>query len=201
MELNYPMVTADGRIYCQECGGVFSLITPAHLKKHNITFAEYKLKYPDCPISDKAYKAARYEQRESVLFKSNEDIERELVEEKLKSNQPPPSVIDYKGLHKNKIPILQYLHETYPHLENNYYIEKRHFHSDLLLYRFITDAADPVQKIIFDFPDAYWHNVDFPPAPHKHKKLEEDGWKIYTFKGKYPTDKEVRISIDTITDI
>ena len=70
-DLTYPK-GIDGKAVCQECGVAFKLISPAHLKKHNITMAEYRLKYPDCPISGSEYIASRYTFKDSVLFKSVE---------------------------------------------------------------------------------------------------------------------------------
>ena len=70
-ELNYPKVEG-GKVVCQECGKAFRLITPSHLKQHDLTMAEYKLKWIGCPISFKEYEATRYKFKDSVLFKSTE---------------------------------------------------------------------------------------------------------------------------------
>ena len=40
-------------VVCQICGGIFRSITNTHLKQHNITLEEYKLKYPNTFIISK----------------------------------------------------------------------------------------------------------------------------------------------------
>ena len=40
----------NGKINCQICGKECSQITPAHLRTHNITVADYKNKFPEAPI-------------------------------------------------------------------------------------------------------------------------------------------------------
>ena len=44
-------------VICQECGKSFSQITNQHLKFHQTTIPEYKIKYPDFPISSESFKA------------------------------------------------------------------------------------------------------------------------------------------------
>ena len=46
-----------GMVICQECGKSFSQIKNQHLKFHQITIPEYKIKYPDFPISSESFKA------------------------------------------------------------------------------------------------------------------------------------------------
>jgi hypothetical protein len=46
-----------GMVICQECGKSFYQLTVQHLKLHQMTTPDYKLKYPDCPISSKSFKA------------------------------------------------------------------------------------------------------------------------------------------------
>lgn len=199
IELKYEKGTVDGKVICQECGVAYSLITPSHLATHDITFSEYQKLYPDCPISAKAYKVARFEQRDSIIFFDTEDTEKEIeeIEEKYESNLPPPTELNLKATHEDKIKILEYLHLAYPHLENNYFIEKLDPHG-MMTYKFITDTADPIQKIIFDFPEAYWHNTDFAESPNKFDILEKDGWEITIVKGSRPTIKNVQDCLDFI---
>lgn len=203
-ELKYPK-GINGKCICQECGKAYGLITPAHLKTHNLTLEEYRLLYPDCPISGAQFLASTNLYHDSVLFKDKESDPSALpVEEKeisnIKSSGFPHSVLDLKGVPKNKADILKYLHDAYPYLENNYSIEKRHFHDERLLYKYITDMADPVKKVIFDFPDAFWHNNDPFPDHRKNKRLKDDGWIIITVNKHYPTVHDVRDDTDIISD-
>jgi hypothetical protein len=46
-----------GMVICQECGKTFKQLTVQHLKLHQLTTPEYKIKYPDFPISSESFKA------------------------------------------------------------------------------------------------------------------------------------------------
>lgn len=203
-ELKYPK-GENGKCICQECGKAYGLITPAHLKTHNLTLEEYKLLYPDCPISGAQFAATTNLYHDSVLFKDKEaepsaPTEEEVALSLLKSSGKPHSILNLEGVPKNKADILEYLHDAYPYLENNYAIEKRHFYDDRLLWKYITDMADPVKKVIFDFPDAFWHNRDEYPDHQKNQKLKDDGWIIVTVEKHYPTVQDVIEDTDIISD-
>jgi hypothetical protein len=204
VDLTYPK-GKDGKAICQECGGEFMLITPAHLKKHGITIAEYKLKYPDCPVSGAEYKATRFTYKDSILFKDSEGLPSEPIDddlalEALKESGVKHSVLDFKGVSKNKVDILTFLHDAYPYLENNHSIEKRHFYDDSLVWKYITDMADPIKKVLFDFPNAFWHNRDPYPDPAKFDKLKKDGWIVIVVDKHYPTAQDVFQDTDIISD-
>ncbi len=204
IELKYPK-GKNGHVICQECGEQFRLLTPAHIKKHGITFAEYKLKYPDCPISSAAFKANSQSFNESVLFKDSEGLPSEPLDEdialaELEEGIVKHSKLNLEGVSKNKADILTFLHDAYPYLEDNYSIEKRHFYDDSLLWKYITDMADPVKKVLFDFPSAFWHNEDPYPDPAKYDKLKEDGWIVIVVDKHYPTMQDVFQDTDIISD-
>jgi hypothetical protein len=204
LDLKYPK-GINGKAVCQECGQECKLITPAHLKKHDITLAEYKLKYPGCPISGSQYKATRFTYKDSILFKDSEGLPSEPLDEdialaELSEGYIKHSVLKLEGVSKNKADILTFLHDAYPYLEDNYSIEKRHFHDDRLLWKYITDMADPVKKVLFDFPSAFWHNEDPYPDPQKYDKLKEDGWIVVVVDKHYPTSQDVFQDTDIISD-
>jgi len=194
----------DGKAICQECGVAFKLVSPAHLKTHNMTLAEYKLKYPECPISSSAYKASRYTFKDSVLFKNIEGISSTPIEDEeeieINVNKSKHTVLKLEGVPKNKADILEFLHKAYPCLENNYSVEKRHFVDNSLLWKYITDMADPVKKVLFDFPNSFWHNNDPYPDSQKMDKLKEDGWIIVVVDKHYPTAIDVFQDTDIISD-
>jgi len=204
LDLKYPK-GKNGKAICQECGQECKLITPAHLKKHDITLSEYKLKYPDCPISGTQYKATRFTYKDSILFKDSEGLPSESLDEditlaELKEGIVKHSVLNFEGVSKNKVDILSFLHNAYPYLEDNYCIEKRHFHDDALLWKYITDMADPIKKVLFDFPNAFWHNEDPYPDPQKYEKLKDDGWIVIVVDKHYPTAIDVFQDTDIISD-
>lgn len=202
--LKYPK-GLNGKCICQECGKAYGLITPAHLKSHNLTLDEYRLLYPDCPISGAQFLASTITFQDSVLFKDKESEASPLPKEEielsnLKSSGKPHSILNLNNVPKNKADILAYLHDAYPYLENNYSIEKRHFYDDRLLWKYITDMADPVKKVIFDFPQSFWHNFDEYPDHQKNKILKEDGWIIVTVNKHYPTVQDIMEDTDIISD-
>jgi len=51
---------------CVICGYEADFIPPSHLKKHNITTAEYKIKYPTNPLVSAAFRAAAAERNKAA---------------------------------------------------------------------------------------------------------------------------------------
>ena len=201
--LKYPK-GKNGKAICQVCGKEFGLISPAHLKTHSLTITEYKLLYPDCPVSGAAFVASTNLYHDSVLFKGSEGevakLANEEALEELKEGSFKHSILQLDNVPKNKADILLFLHKAYPYLENNYSIEKRHFHDDRLLWKYITDMADPIKKVMFDFPNAFWHNFDPAPDHQRDSILKEDGWVIITVDKHYPTVQDVFEDTDIICD-
>lgn len=190
----------NGRVICQECGQDFSIIAPAHLKrKHDMSYDDYRAKYPDAPVSSSAYRASRFTHRGSTLFADKE-------EESTKKPDDPTVCIPEKrtlnleGVFKNKRDILQFLFKAYPCIENNYQVDQRNPITGKIEYLFITDIACPVKKVIWDFPQAFWHNNDPYPDPHKFKKLKSDGWIVISIGGHYPTVQDLTDQVDIISD-
>ena len=62
-----------GMVICQECGKAFQLLIKQHLQFHNLTFQEYKNKYPDFPTCGKAY-SAKQKLKNVKLFDNSETI-------------------------------------------------------------------------------------------------------------------------------
>ncbi len=206
MELKYPK-GKNGKVICQECGKDFKLLSPSHLKrKHNgMTISEYKLKYPGCPMSGHQYKTTLFTFKDSVLFKGDEEEETKALDEdiefaELDEGKIKHTILNLEGVPKNKADILTFLHEAYPYLKDNYIIEKRHFHDDRLLWKYVTDMADPVKKVLFDFPNSFWHNIDSYPDPMKFDKLTKEGWIVISIDKHYPTVKDVYNDTDIISD-
>lgn len=78
---------------------------------------------------------------------------------------------------RDKNILLEYFSKKYSNIVNNYLIE--HFYlNGLLEYSLITDFVDLHKKIIFDFPNAFWHNVDQKFIFNKEEILTRDGWTI-----------------------
>ncbi len=78
---------------------------------------------------------------------------------------------------RNKDILLEYFSRKYSNIINNFLIEKFCLNG-LLEYSMITDFADLHKKIIFDFPNAFWHNMDQKFIFAKEEILKRDGWII-----------------------
>ena len=55
-------------------------------------------------------------------------------------------------------------------------------------FEFITDFCDPVNKLIFDFPETFWHNQELYIDLNKDQRLKSYGWKIFRFKSNSPSE-------------
>jgi hypothetical protein len=72
-----------GFVVCQECGKKFKMITVNHLlKEHNMTFEEYKEKYPDAQITNRGF-TARNIYRDSKLFTEDNKVIEKPMEDSL----------------------------------------------------------------------------------------------------------------------
>lgn len=96
----------------------------------------------------------------------------EIEEAKLKFDDP--------RIHKTKLVVLNFLSQYFHDLKNSHFIEKINL-SGILEYRLITDMCSEINKIDFEFPNAFWHNYDLPKAI-RDQLLKRDGWKIIEFK-------------------
>lgn len=78
----------------------------------------------------------------------------------------------------DKIDIISYLKLSFPNVKNNYMFIKKN-QSGNPEYQFITDIADPTAKIVFDFPNAFWHNDQLIVSiTIRNQILKMYGWKI-----------------------
>jgi len=62
------------KIDCAICGEKFPIITPSHLmRKHKISLAEYKEKFPDAPITSSQYKAKQKFLKGNLFVKEQQE--------------------------------------------------------------------------------------------------------------------------------
>jgi hypothetical protein len=203
----YPAFDGKGKVYCQECGKTFMILTPSHLKTHGLKYGEYKEKYPDAPITNEEFKALSKYSRPSKYTK--EDIEI-LGKEKIVDDDIP--VIDdefelpkIESVKKFSNPIEQKKHEIFVFLSNylpsvkmDYLIEIKNIHQDLI-FSTISDFSDPVLKINIEFPRTFWHNYDASFIhPGRKKTLEEHGWKVIEIDSLAPSTKEIGEAIQKV---
>ena len=209
----YERFDEGGKVICQVCGKSLGFVTPAHLKTHKMRFAEYKEKFKDFPLKSLPWEAKANKNNKIDLFKKIVD-ENEKIEN-IKPIKPKPIKtknikLKEKNTPKTKIKrtisgfqgknnIFNLLKKSYPNLVMNYYIDKK-LNTGAYEYYFITDMADPVTKIDFEFPDTFWHNNDNVFNVNRDTILKRDGWRVLVFKGASPKPKNIEKDLDIITD-
>jgi hypothetical protein len=201
----YPLMDKDGKLICQLCGESFLVISPKHLGKHDIRYSEYKLRFPDAPLSTSEFAASSRYGRVKNIFDDEEIIvedEMENLEEEFEGMEDPEIVeeIDIDKLtqtiHQYKDPmqqrkskILDHLRSFFSNIQQDYMIQLIDG-GGFLRSEFITDFADPVLKIDIEFPDVFWHNEGFLD-PNRDNKLKVYGWKIITISGNGPSSEKI----------
>lgn len=93
----------------------------------------------------------------------------------------------------DKIELITYLMNIFSNIENNYFIEKITL-TGFLVYRYVTDIANPTLKIDFEFPNAFWHNQDVPKIV-RDPILKRDGWKIINVMSSRPSIEDLEIEL------
>jgi very-short-patch-repair endonuclease len=200
-EIPYPdFFDKNGKVICQLCGKAFLVISPRHLLKHNITYSEYKLRFPNCPLStDKFVSATKYG-REKGVFTTYENLLKEkgiCVAEECKEPEIDDSFeigevialtkkVEKDFSTKNKDKILDHLKMFLTNVRKDYLVQVK-IPDGRVFYETISDFCDPVLKLVIDFPETFWHNIDKCLDPNRQSKLNSDGWRIITIKGRAPT--------------
>jgi hypothetical protein len=196
-EYPYPLYDEKGKVACQICGKAFLTISPQHLKLHNVSFPDYFRRYPNAPKSNKEFAARSKYGKNKSIFKDQEtqliigddifvDEEPEIDElpiqrevERLAKNANPMQAT------KNRIK--QHLMLYFTNVQQDYLVREFGANDGQLKFEFITDFADPVLKVVFFFPDTFWHNRDCIVDLNKNLKLTERGWKVLEIKGRSPS--------------
>lgn len=197
------MYDDDGLVICKLCGKSYHFITPNHLKKqHETTTKEYREKFPDVPMAKKGFYNTL---KEKKGIKQNIENNNVIIEE-LDFNEnfnetfsdDDESIVKLAKEHKvpvptkssdpmdDKIRIIAYLKLSFPKIKDNYMFKKKK-PDGTVECQFITDMADPSCKIVFDFPNAFWHNEMIGVSPHVRKQmLKSYGWKIIEIQASMP---------------
>jgi len=98
----------------------------------------------------------------------------------------PPSDSSSNPITRKKQEIIDYLRGIFPSIQENYLIHKVNLGGHLE-YEFITDFADPLLKIDFEFPKTCWHNRDRYMNVRRNEILRSDGWKVVEIQSNNPT--------------
>jgi len=217
-EYSYPLFNEQGKVVCQICGKPYLVISPRHLGTHNVKYDEYKLRFPDAPLSSSEFNASSKYGKEKTIFVKEEmdkfedesDLPNEEVEEIIVDEDPEiEDEIDLSMLlkkEKEKEPdimargknkILDYLRAYFTNIEKDYLIDQIGM-DGMLKFQFITDFCDPVLKVVIQFPKAFWHNREMAVDPNKNLKLKQYGWKVVEFKSAGPSFKEIGKRIERL---
>jgi len=203
------------KVKCLICNREFDhLLTPSHVKsKHQLTLKEYKEMYPEAILITEEYIEKQKRSHDShrkypIFLKQNEKPpeinEKKLVFKSEKEYRPIEPVRNTVSIPKkdvlkekknNKITdkefIIEYLSERFigNKVLNNYFIESWTLNG-YMSYRLISDIAIPSLKLDFEFPNAFWHNLD-RPKPVRDSILEKDGWVVIDIEDKNPTIQDI----------
>jgi very-short-patch-repair endonuclease len=220
-EYPYDFVDEDNKIICQLCGKSFLIISPRHLQKHNITHSEYRLRFPDAPLSSEQFNVMGKYGKEKQLFVkeelSNFDNDPEIedfdmddpdvpnhdvnptIEEEINFGQTaeeiPTSSLDICNINKDKV--LDHLRSFFTNIKKDYMIQI--FSVDnRLMFEFVSDFADPVLKINVEFPNTFWHNRMQYDDHNRDRKLTEYGWKVIRIDSKSPSYRNISKALERL---
>jgi hypothetical protein len=216
-EYPHPMFDEQGKVVCQLCGKSYLVISPRHLGTHKIKYDEYKLRFPDAPLSSEEFNASSKYGKEKTLFvekemdkfEDDEPLPDEKVEEIIVNEDPDiDEEIDLSMLietdkkendvmARSKNAILDHLRVYFTNIEKDYLIDQ-YGTDNKLKFHFITDFCDPVLKIVIQFPKTFWHNQEIGIDPNKNLKLEQYGWKVIEFNKPNPSLKEITNMIESL---
>lgn len=195
----YPVFNEKGKIVCQICGKAFQFISPRHLVKHSVTTEQYKKRFPNIPLTTKEFNAkSRYARMNDELFEVDEKEQPSLeeddpvIEELDLMAELQKTVRKLDPMQSMKKRIMEHLAAYFTNIKKDYMV-REYSPSGKLIFEFVTDFCDPVLRVIFQFPDTFWHNQEAAIDPNKNLKLERQGWKIIEIKSAAP-------SLDKIDD-
>lgn len=194
-----------GKVNCQICGKPFAIISPKHLKKHDITHSEYKLRFPDAPLTNEEFAVKSLYGRNKDMFVTNkhdkpddytltdgsiigeeEIVDKEVITIKLTETESKP--LDPVASMKKRI--FNHLSMYLNNIRQNYFIEEKTL-GGITKFRYVTDFADPVLKVNVEFPDTFWHNQDVFIDPLRDEKLKASGWTVIKIRGRAPSLEKI----------
>ena len=219
-EYSHPLLNEEGKVICQICGKAYLIISPRHLGTHKITFSEYKLRFPDAPISCEEFNAmGKYGKEKNIFVKDElEKIEKDdeveiqeididipehdvepVVAEEINfqevADSAKPKVEDACSIAKDKI--LDHLRAFFTNIKKDYMIRILLLNGDLI-FESITDFADPILKIDIEFPNTFWHNRMAHDDLNRNLKLKEYGWKVIKIESKAPSFKDISKAVNSL---
>ena len=196
-EYPHQLYDEKGKVICQICGKSYLVISPKHLGKHNVKYADYVKRFPNAPLSNKEFAARGKYGRNKDLFihPENEIIDDLLIDEpKVEELDDVEEFIRAESkldpISRMKARLFDHLKLFFSNIKMDYLISQ--FGTDEnLKFEFITDYCDPILKVVIQFPDTFWHNHDTIIDLNKTVKLEKYGWKVYKIYSKDPTFAQI----------
>jgi len=206
----YPYEFLDNKqnTICQICGKKFISIVPSHLKMHNITMKEYRLRFPEAPIisprsrtcikkNDKILITEKDAPVNEILDNDKRDIPKHdvnpIIHEEIIFDDKQTSIDDLNIKDicvADKDKILIYLKSFFKNIIKDYMIQEFSLNNNLV-YETITDFADPILKLNIEFPNSFWHNTMSFNNPLRNIRLKEYGWKVIEIKKASPSFDEI----------
>lgn len=200
---NYPSFNEKGKVICQVCGKAFMILTPSHLKTHDLKYSEYSKQFPGAPITNEEFKALskyskpKYSKEDHAILGKEKvvdddvpviDDEFELPEKKVKKEFANP-------IEAKKYKYFTILAEFLPDLKQDFLIQIFNMQKTLV-FQTISDYSDPVMKVNVEFPGTFWHNMDaVDQGRTRNQKLAEHGWRVIELKGPAPSKKDIENAI------
>jgi hypothetical protein len=191
-EYPHPFFNEKGKVICQICGKAFLVISPMHLKKHNIVYENYTKRFPQAPLSSEEF-VARGKYGKSKDFFSDAEIGPEQVVDEM---EPQVEELDIEKALKKSLPsspmeamkarLMDHLKLYFANVKKDYLITQ-YGTDNRLKFEFITDFCDPVLKVVIQFPDTFWHNQEALFDANKNLKLAQYGWKVIEIPTKSPS--------------
>lgn len=209
-EYPYPLFDENEKVICQLCGKPFMVISPRHLSgKHEIKYSEYKLRFPDAPLSSAEFTAkSKYGKMKGVFDDDVEVEELEDIEEEFKRFDDPDlhdeveidisklteTIRKYQDpMQEKKERMLQLLRTFFSNIQQDYVVQLIDGGGQLN-EEYITDFADPVLKVNVEFDNTFWHNqgrIDLM----RDEKMKLYGWKVVHIKGQNPSREKITQTI------
>lgn len=211
-EYTYELFSEEGKVVCQICGKAYLVISPRHLGTHKLTYSEYKLRFPDAPLSCEEFNVRGKYGKEKHIFVEEElkKLDEPEIDNDIPSHDVEPTIdeeIDFEQVledAKSKDPcdmskdkILDYLRAFFTNIKKDYMIREFSMNGNML-FEFITDFADPILKINFEFPNSFWHNRMAYIDANRDLKLKECGWKIFKINTRSPSIKDIKNFIESL---
>lgn len=213
-EYSYPFFNEDGKVNCQLCGKPFLVIAPKHLATHKIVYSEYKLRFPNAPLSCEEFEGRSKHGKEKQIFvkqsleeikKEDEEIKEEIevledpsIEEEINIEKALTRDISDTGdiCDRSKNKILDVLRSFYTNIRKDYMIQIYSIDGHLI-FESISDFSDPVLKVNIEFTNCFWHNKDSYIKPNRNVTLRQYGWQVIEIKSKSPTFEQIKKAIES----